>query len=49
MKSDFMTTNYLDLTDFDGRENHEGWQRTLRSLSRHVGRELAHAVRRQHS
>jgi formylglycine-generating enzyme required for sulfatase activity len=44
MKSDFMTTNYLDLTDFDGRENHEGWQRTLRSLSRHVGRELAHAT-----
>jgi len=40
MKSDFMTTNYLDLTDFDGRENHEGWQRTLRSLSRHVGRAL---------
>lgn len=40
MKSDFMTTNYLDLTDFDGRENHEGWQRTLRSLSRHVGRDL---------
>lgn len=40
MKSDFMTTNYLDLTDFDGRESHDGWQRTLRSLSRHVGREL---------
>jgi formylglycine-generating enzyme required for sulfatase activity len=40
MKSDFMTTNYLDLTDFDGRENHEGWQLTLRLLSRHVGREL---------
>jgi formylglycine-generating enzyme required for sulfatase activity len=44
MKSDFMTTNYLDLTDFDGRESHEGWQRTLRSLSRHVGRELGGAA-----
>lgn len=36
--------NYLDLTDFDGRESHEGWQRTLRSLSRHVGRELGGAA-----
>jgi formylglycine-generating enzyme required for sulfatase activity len=44
MKSEFMATNYLDLTDFDGRENHEGWQRTLRSLSRHVGRELGAAA-----
>ncbi len=45
MKSDFMTTNYFDLTDFDGRENHEGWQRTLRSLSRHVRLELGGARR----
>ena len=44
MKSDFMTTNYLDLTDFDGRDDHAGWQRTLRSLSRHVGRELGGAA-----
>ncbi len=44
MKSDFMTTNYLDLSDFDGNENHEGWQRTLRSLSRHVGRGLGDAT-----
>jgi formylglycine-generating enzyme required for sulfatase activity len=40
MKSDFMTTNYFDLTDFCGDEHHEGWQRTLRSLSRYTGRAL---------
>ena len=38
--ADLRFLNYLDLTDFDGREPHEGWTRTLRALSRHVGRDL---------
>lgn len=37
---DFVDTNYFDLTDFAGESTHEGWNRTLRSLSSHVGREL---------
>jgi hypothetical protein len=41
MKSDFMTTSYLDLTDFNGQQDHERWSQTLCALSRHVGRELA--------
>lgn len=40
MPADFGAINYLDLTDFVGVEPHEGWTRTLRALSRHLGRRL---------
>jgi hypothetical protein len=38
--TDFVATNYIDLTDFQGFQPHEGWTRTLRSLSKFVERDL---------
>jgi len=35
---DLHGTNWLDLTSWRGQEEHEGWQRTLKTLSRLTGR-----------
>jgi formylglycine-generating enzyme required for sulfatase activity len=43
--ADLRYVNFFNLTDWHGDERHEDWQRTLRALSRHVGRELAGAAR----
>lgn len=42
--ADMHTTNYFDLTTWRGQDEHEGWQRTLGTLSRHLGRKLAEPV-----
>jgi formylglycine-generating enzyme required for sulfatase activity len=42
--ADLRFLNYLDLSDWSGEEQHEGWRRTLRSLSKLLGRELAGAA-----
>lgn len=38
---DFLSTNYFDLSAWSGEDAHEDWNRTLRSLGKLVGRELA--------
>lgn len=42
--SDLQFVNFFNLTDWRGQDEHEDWQRTLRSLSRHIGRELGVVV-----
>jgi hypothetical protein len=35
---EFVGINYLDLSDFDGREDHPGWKRTINAIDRLLGR-----------
>lgn len=49
--ADLQFVNVFDLTDWHGQDEHEGWQNTLRSLSRHLGQNLvvgaSHALPQQ--
>jgi formylglycine-generating enzyme required for sulfatase activity len=38
---DMHGVNYFDLTAWRGQDQHEDWRRTLNTLSRHLGRDLA--------
>jgi formylglycine-generating enzyme required for sulfatase activity len=35
--TEFFGLNYLDLTSWDGRDSHEGWNRTLQAIGKLVG------------
>jgi hypothetical protein len=41
--ADLQTINYFDLCDWNGADQHSEWQRTLSTLSRHIGRKLANS------
>ena len=45
--ADLRQINWFDLVDWNGDDNHEEWVRTLRNLSRFVGRDLVAAIETQ--